>query len=120
MPVLLGGLLTSLSLAVVAFQPSVAAAQAVSGVWSGEDGGTYYVREVNSVVWWFGMSSDGGSTWSNVFRGQRNGNVINGQWADVPMGQVGSSGSMQVRVDDSRTMVRLTGTGGFGGAFWSR
>jgi hypothetical protein len=28
----------------------------VTGVWLGNDGGTYYLRQIGDVVWWVGLS----------------------------------------------------------------
>jgi len=41
----------------------------LTGVWSGDDAGTYYVRQIGNTVWWLGVSVDEGRTFANVFRG---------------------------------------------------
>ena len=62
----------------------------LNGTWSGDDGGIYYLRHVDSVVWWNGMSgrerspSDLGRGWNNVGRGKINELKIEVEWADVP------------------------------------
>jgi hypothetical protein len=97
------------------------ASKDMNGVWKSNDGGTYYVREVGNEVWWFGKSGDGGRSWSNVYRGIRNGATVTGNWADVPMGKTRSGGTLNLQIDGttgvsgfSRTQV----SGGFGGSKW--
>ena len=114
-------LLAVVALGMVALQPTPAAAQAIGGVWSCDDGGTYYIRQIGNTVWWSALSGDGGATWSHVFHGQRSGQTISGSWADVPMGQIMGSGTLQLRVESGSVMVRLNTTGsGYGCAYWTR
>lgn len=115
---------TSLILAMPGFgHTQCVAPRDMNGIWHANDGGRYFVRQVGNDIWWVGMSGDNGDTWTNVFRGSRKGNVIVGQWADVPKGRVRSSGDLHLRVEGvtailgfSRTYV----TGGFGGSRWSQ
>lgn len=91
----------------------------VSGDWTANDGGTYRLRVVGSTIWWVGMSSDNGQFWTNVFRGTRNGNIIDGEWADV-RGQRGY-GTLKLRISGTTVMEKIGGTGsGFGGSRWGR
>jgi hypothetical protein len=65
---------------------SCAARTRITGIWKGNDGGTYHIRRVgNNVVWWVGFSSDGGDTWTNVFKGvlDERAMTIKGEWADA-------------------------------------
>lgn len=100
-------------------EASCAAPPTINGEWRGDDGGTYVVRTVGNVVWWIGRSSDGGTTWQNVFRGIRNGNLITGSWADVGSA-VQNAGTMTVRIRNTAALERVSETGGFGGGRWSR
>lgn len=99
----------------------------LSGVWHCNDVGTYYVRQVDSKVWWLGLSRDQGRTFANVFQGtiDPGGNIISGDWADVPIGINGtrSNGGLYLRLDGSgplsSTFVAVNQTGGpFGGTAW--
>jgi hypothetical protein len=64
----------------------------LTGAWAGDDGGIYYLRQVESVVWWNGMSGrnrsplDVGREWNNVARGVINGLRIDVEGSDVPRG----------------------------------
>ena len=54
----------------------------LTGRWSANDGGTYYLRQLGDQLWWYGQSGDGGATWSNVYQGVIRGEQISGRWAD--------------------------------------
>ena len=98
----------------------------LSGVWHCNDVGTYYIRQVDSQVWWLGLSRDQGRTFANVFQGtiDPGGTVISGDWADIPVGINGtrSNGGLRLRLDGSgplsTTFAVADQTGGFGGTAW--
>jgi hypothetical protein len=93
----------------------------MNGVWKANDGGTYYVRQIGNDVWWLGMSGDGGRSWTNVYKGVRNGDTVTGTWADVPHGGVRSSGILNLHVDGTTGVLgfsRRQVSGGFGGSRW--
>jgi hypothetical protein len=86
----------------------------LSGVWRGQDGGTYYVRhfpnkyydcppyrffcgelrDLGNHLMWVGMSADDGKSWANVFVGKFYSGVITGTWVDVPRGKTVGSGTL--------------------------
>ncbi|UBV42372.1 hypothetical protein LAJ19_12170 [Deinococcus taeanensis] len=93
----------------------------LNGVWRANDGGTYYVRQAGTQVWWVGLSSDNGKTWTNVFHGTRSGNVVKGTWADVPRGNVRSGGTLTLNIAGTTGVLGFTragSSGGFGGSKW--
>ncbi|MBD2494078.1 hypothetical protein [Nostoc sp. FACHB-280] len=94
----------------------------LNGIWRANDGGTYYVRQIGNDVWWVGMSSDNGKTWTNVFKGVKKGNTVTGQWADVPRGRIKSGGILNLTVKVTNQSVseftRSAVSGGFGGSRW--
>jgi hypothetical protein len=105
----------------------------VTGVWAGNDGGSYWVRQLGSCVYWAGFSGSGnspsiGTSFSNVFAGwlsTSSGIRIYGYWADVPRGATASGGTItvDVAIDGSGrglTMNKFSSTGGFGGTAWKR
>ena len=92
----------------------------LTGTWRCNDGGTYYIRQIGSVLWWYGRSPDGGRTWSNVFHGRIDRNRIKGQWADVPRGHALSSGEMTLQIVDTNKLSARYKSGGFGGNEWTR
>jgi hypothetical protein len=90
------------------------------------------------VLWWLGLSRDQGQTFANVFHGfirttggdgKRLANpIIEGDWADVPVGMRGarSSGRLRLVSKGSSQLVTTTTlraverTGGFGGSVWNK
>lgn len=109
------------------------APKTLNGVWLGNDGGTYRIREFRPLgkvkgprhqVWWLGKSADGGQTFTNAFRGGRNGNVVTGEWSDVRGRGFGnlelildipSSGPVKGRISG----FRKTRGDGFGASEWT-
>ncbi|MEM9537510.1 MAG: hypothetical protein AAGA40_17770, partial [Cyanobacteria bacterium P01_E01_bin.45] len=94
--------------------------QDLSGRWTGDDGGTYYLRQIDNTLWWYGESGDGGSTWTNVFKGEIQGSQIIGEWSDVPKGRINQAGDMELQIESSARLIAARKTGGFGGSTWSR
>src|SRR5207253_866522 len=86
-------LIATISIIVATVGQSSATPPDLSGVWTADDGGTYYVREFQNEVWWLGWSPTSsndfhkGIAFSNVFQGVISGDTITGEWADVPRGQ---------------------------------
>lgn len=97
----------------------------LTGRWFCDDEGTYFLRQLGATVWWFGRSKSDGEFWTNVFRGTLNGNVLDGEWADVPIGRDQLSGTMtlEVTIADGR-VLGLRKTRQIGGDFlgnnWKR
>ena len=98
----------------------------LSGKWIGNDGGRYYIREIGSVVWWFGFNTLSiGEGFSNVFYGTRNGTNdpgLGGQWQDVPLGQTKGSGWLGIQIDPTGTKLTKSHSNGdfFGGSEWTK
>jgi hypothetical protein len=107
----------------------------LSGTWSGNDGGLYYIKQVDSCVWWSGVSNfveQGqfpGQEWIMVFRGSMNdGGVINGDFVDVKSTNPGT-GTMTIearieQVEGVGPVVNLHRTAAtgheIGVTFWTR
>jgi hypothetical protein len=100
-------------------QAICAASQTITGTFKANDGGTYRVRVLGADVWWLGESADDGASWTNIFKGTRNGDVVEGSWADI-RGSKGS-GTLKLRLIGKDGMERLSSTGSdFGGKRWSK
>ena len=94
----------------------------LSGSWSCNDNGRYYVYDDGKDVAWVGEASFSNGQrpgWVNVFIGQRNRTHITGDWADVPKGRGGNHGTIRLSYN-SNTMRRTEVTGGFSGTNWSK
>jgi hypothetical protein len=92
----------------------------LTGRWQGNDGGTYYIRQVGDQVWWSGESARSGAAWNNVFHGRLSGNSLVGDWADVPKGSSNQSGTLNLQLATSNRLTIVNQTGGFGGTTWTR
>jgi hypothetical protein len=100
--------------------PPVSTSVHLTGRWSCNDGGSYFIRQIGNEIWWHGLSRDGGATWSNVFHGRLNGNHVSGRWADVPQGRIRGAGEMTFQIFGNNQFKAIRKTGGFGGSVWTR
>ena len=116
------------------------AASDLTGLWAADSGAVYYVREVGSTVWWAGFDPDTfsraasesnsfqrGLTSAQVFWGTITGDVLSGEWAEVPRQSSSTLGQGTLTVllarDSLGDVVRLqtqTQTGGLTVANWTR
>ena len=95
----------------------------LTGPWSNDDVGTYYLRQLGNTVWWLGMSVDEGRSFANVFLGTLQKGQISGNWVDVPLGATQSAGTLTMTASQgalSTTLARTAVTGGFGGDSWQK
>jgi hypothetical protein len=90
------------------------------GEYRADDGGTYYVRQIGNDVWWVGMSSDNGKSWTNVFHGQIKGNRFAGGWLDVPKGGNASknAGKLTVTFDTFQRFKKVDSPTGPSASRW--
>ena len=92
----------------------------LTGLYKANDGGSYRIRASGNTVWWLGKSGDDGASWTNLFKGTRNGNLITGQWIDLNDGAKGA-GTLSLKVTGNFQLQRIGATGsGFGGTIWLR
>ena len=93
----------------------------LTGRWSCNDGGTYYLRQAGSRIHWYGEATDAQPAWSNVFSGRIHDGRIKGNWTDVPKGRTAGSGTLVLAIENDGNVLRvLNKTGGFGGSRWTR
>lgn len=108
------------SCAVILLLPAVALAD-LTGEWTCDDGGRYYLRQVGSTLYWYGERSATNPAWSNVYQARVQGNQLKGDWADVPKGRATSRGALHLQIrENSNVLVATHKTGGFGGSRWAR
>lgn len=93
----------------------------LTGQWSCDDGGTYYLRQIGKMVYWYGERDKDDPAWSNVFNGHVNGDKITGSWFDVPKGHAMGRGTLTLTIHTGgNTITAAHKTGGFGGSKWTR
>jgi hypothetical protein len=91
----------------------------LTGVWRGSEGGYYYVRQVGDCIWWFGTDVrdiEPGLTdqpgFANVASGRRDGDRIDLEWADLPLGDTLGGGGLTLVYDaqnDQLTKIEQRG-----------
>ncbi len=100
----------------------------LTGTYTADDGGIYFVQQSGSTLWWAGMSLDQeiladevwhrGLSFTNVFRGTINNDyTVTGEWSDVTRGTILQSGTLNLTISYFNGHLRLTktaATGGFG------
>lgn len=102
----------------------------LTGTWSVDDDGVYYLRQLGDQVWWLGMSGLGrpfelrGADWTNVYRGTLSGDTITGTYADVPQGKIQDNGPVVLKLTPTPGGISLVRTDpvlatGFGGALFT-
>jgi hypothetical protein len=99
----------------------------LTGAWSANDEGVYYIRQHGSDIAWNGMSNrlrpapELGRDWNNVAIGTLGSDgTIKVNWMDVPRGNILGGGTLTLRVQADRfgnlEIVKTSETGtGFGG-----
>lgn len=107
----------------------------LSGRWRSDDGGTYYLRQVRSCVWWMGLSGGTGApggvgttNWTNSFFGTITpDSTLRGTWADVPWGVEEGVGELAWKItydevdgEEGVTLEQIESTSAFGGQFLAR
>ena len=102
------------------FGLSAAHAADLTGVWTGDSGGKYYIRQLNNEIWWYGEAQSDGPAWSNVAYGTISDNKLELKWADVPKGSIASSGILNMDLKPDGKLVATKKTGDFGDSEWTR
>ena len=106
----------------------------LSGEWSGNDGGLYYIKQIGSCVWWSGLSNfvdQGqypGQEWIMAFKGTMDADGhINGDFVDVKSSNPGDGTmTIEARIDQVNgqgvvQLYRTASTGHeIGVTFWQR
>lgn len=92
----------------------------LTGAWNSDSGGTYYIRQLQNEVWWYGEASPTDPAWSNVAQGTLRGKILQLKWSDVPKGSVMSNGVLTLELTADGKLIAKKKTGDFGDAEWTR
>ena len=99
----------------------------LTGMWRADDGGVYFLRQIDDVLWWVGLSQGDalypGLHFCNVFHAKVTGQIVTGEWSDVPRGTTSNRGTMTLTFVDGnpQLLLRKPETGdGFSGSRWWR
>jgi hypothetical protein len=89
----------------------------LTGRWSGDDGGTYTIRQSGSKVSWEYV----GALATNTFNGVIRDGVIEGRWVDHPPGILRYSGVLNTRIVDANRMEKVSSSPpNYGTSVWTR
>jgi DNA-binding winged helix-turn-helix (wHTH) protein len=106
-----------------ATQPQAASSQPqldLSGIWRGNDGGSYSISQSGDQVTWEGVSGDGGAKWTHTFKGAIHDNQIFGRYFDHPPGRSQNAGELTLEMVDKDRFERVSVVGRFLGSVWTR
>ena len=76
----------------------------LTGAWSVDDHGVYFIQQIGNSVWWTGLSGLGepiersGRDWTNVFKGEIKGFTVTGTYVDVPKGDSQLTGPVRLEL----------------------
>jgi hypothetical protein len=89
----------------------------LTGMWKDDNGTTYFLRQFGNRLFW---SMDSRPKVHNVFCGTIDRNSIQGQWADLPGGQMMGNGSLNLRIKSNDMIVKVNQSGNYGASVLRR
>jgi hypothetical protein len=92
----------------------------LTGVWSCDDTGTYYIRQIGNKVWWDGDEDNPSLNWANVAYGTVSGNTVKLDYADVPEGDAVGYGTLILDIISNDELKAREKPESFGGSRWVR
>jgi DNA-binding winged helix-turn-helix (wHTH) protein len=92
----------------------------LTGIWQGNDGGSYSIIQSGNQVTWEGVSGDSGQKWTHTFRGAIHDNQVVGRYFDHPPGRNHNAGGLTVEIVDKDRFEKVSTIGTFVGSVWTR
>lgn len=92
----------------------------LTGIWSCNDGGTYYIRQIGNVVWWDGDETSVNPRWANVAHGTISGNLVTLDYADVPEGNAIGYGTLVLEIISNDELQAKDKPESYAGSHWVR
>ncbi len=94
----------------------------IEGIFSCDNNGKYYVRQIGNEILWFGEDDNINPSWSNVAHGSiTSGNLINLIWGDVPKGSIMQHGKLILKINSNDNFTLESQEGDpFGSTVWNR
>jgi hypothetical protein len=92
----------------------------LTGTWSSDDGGIYYIMQQGHIVWWNGEDPATKPAWSNVARGILSNCVLTLEYSDVPKGSATGFGTLVLEVLSNDEMVAREKPQSYSGSRWWR
>lgn len=92
----------------------------LTGIWSCDDAGTYYIRQIGNAVWWDGEDTAANPRWANVAHGTISGNTVTLEYADVPEGTAIGYGTLVLDIISNDELRAKEKPESYGGSHWTR
>lgn len=92
----------------------------LTGVWSCDDSGIYYIRQLENIVWWDGEEDNANPHWANVARGTISGNIVTLDYSDVPEGDAVGYGTLVLDIISNDELKVREKPESYGGSHWVR
>lgn len=92
----------------------------LTGVWSCDDDGIYYIRQFGDQIWWSARHNVDNPVWTNVARGTISGNTIRLDYVDVPPSNARGNGFLVLDVISNDELRAREKSEGYGGSRWIR
>ncbi|MGD8400770.1 MAG: hypothetical protein PVH64_07540 [Bacillota bacterium] len=96
----------------------VQAATSLTGTWSCNEGGTYYITQRGDSVYWYGEQNPTSPSWANIGVGKIIGNYIFIEATDIPKGKATAQSNLILYRSGDNYFYRMAGS--WGGSTWSR
>jgi len=84
---------------------------ALSGIWKGDTGGTFYIQEDRGKVYWYAEQLTRNPYWAHVFTGKIKDLKIKGVWIDVPKGKRRTRGRLQAEITPDGKYILINAPG---------
>jgi hypothetical protein len=92
----------------------------LTGTWSCDDGGDYYITQQGHIVWWSAEGSPTEPIWSNAARGILSNCVLTLEYSDVPKGSAKGYSTLVLEVLSNDEMVAREKPQSYSGYHWRR
>jgi hypothetical protein len=92
----------------------------LTGTWSCDDGGIYYITQQGHIVWWSAEGSATEPAWSNAARGVLSNCVLTLEYTDVPKGRAAGYSTLVLEVLSNDEMVAREKPQSYSGYQWRR
>lgn len=81
----------------------------LSGVWADDKGGTYYLRQLGSDVWWYCADPSRKRGFTGVFNGTNNAGHVVGEYRDVPIADGMRTETLDLQLDSAKLFLAANG-----------
>jgi hypothetical protein len=92
----------------------------LTGVWSCNDGGVYYIRQIGDHIWWFGEEPAANPRWANAACGTIRGKSLTIKYADVPAGTSIGYGTIEMGIVSNDELAAKDKPESCAGSRWIR